>query len=439
MSFRGALRRPGWALTAVLAAALIARVLVVLLSPHFVPKADAWDYDRIAVALAQHGHYPGSILAKGPTAFRPPVFPVVLAALYKVVGVGSTSTRWEAARLLEAVLGTITVGLVFLIARRVWDRSVALVSAAVAGVYPPLLLAGASLLAESICVPLLLGGVLAALEYRRSPQRLRWALIAGMLVGLAALARVNVVLVAVPVAFLVWTERPRVAWRSLRAPLAVAAAAVVTLVPWTVRNSLVMHRFVPVSDETGYALVGTYNGYAQARTDYPALWLPPVQAWRGLAGIAHRLNEAQISERMTTMAVDYVKAHPAYVGKVGLWNSLRLANLTGPGVERWIEQTWGDPASLAVASVYAFWALAALALLGGVTAVGRRAPPALWGCPLAVYLSTVLIIGATRYRVPADPFIIMFAALGVLAVWRRVAMLSARWPWLRNRLPSPAA
>jgi hypothetical protein len=433
------LRRAGWALTAILAAALIARVLVVLLSPHFVPKADAWDYDRIAVALAQHGTYPGSILAKGPTAFRPPVFPIVLAGLYKVVGVGSASTRWEAARLLEAVLGTITVALVFLIARRVWDRTVALVSAAVAAVYPPLLLAGASLLAESVCIPLLLGGVLAALEYRRTPNRLRWALIAGVLVGLAALARVNVVLVAVPVALLVWSERPRLAWRSLRAPLAVALATVAVLTPWTIRSSLVMHRFVPVSDETGYALVGTYNSYAQARTDYPALWLPPIQAWRGMARIAHRLNEAQISERMTTLAVDYAKAHPAYVGKVAIWNSLRLANFTGPGVERWIEQTWGDPASLAVASVYAFWALAALALLGGLTAAGRRAPPARWGCPLAVCISTVLIIGATRYRLPADPFIIMFASVGLLAVWRRIAVLSTRWPWLRNRLPSPAA
>ena len=439
MRFGGALRRPGWALTAILAAALTARVLVVLLSPHFVPRADAWDYDRIAVALAQHGHYPGSILANGPTALRPPVFPAVLAALYKVVGVGSTSTRWEAARLLEAVLGTITVGLIFLIARRVWDRSAALVSAAVAAVYPPLLLAGASLLAESICAPLLLGGVLAALEYRSSPHRLRWALIAGVLVGLASLARVNVVLVAVPVTLLVWTERPRLAWRSLRAPLAVAAAMLVTLTPWTIRSSVVMHRFVPVSDEAGYALVGTYNSYAQARTDYPAVWLPPIQAWPGAARSAHGLNEAQISERMTTLAVDYAKAHPTYVGKVVLWNSLRLVNFTGPGVERWIEQTWGDPASLAVASVYAFWALAALALLGALTAAGRRAPVALWGWPLAVCLSTVLIIGATRYRLPADPFIIMFAAVGLLAVWRRLAVLSARWPRLRNRLASPAA
>jgi hypothetical protein len=198
-----------------------------------------------------------------------------------------------------------------------------------------------------------------------------------------------------------------------------------------------MHTFVPVSDETGWALAGTYNGSTAHRTDYPALWQPPFTEWRRF-GDQH-LNEAQISDAMTRTALHYVKAHPPYVLKVAAWNALRLANLTGTHFEVLANTEWGDTASLSIASVYAFWAIGALALLGALTGARRRAPPALWGCPLAVCVSSVLIIAATRYRVPADPFIVMLAALGLLAVWRRLAVLPARWPRLRNRLASPAA
>ena len=142
MRSEGEVRRPAarlrvvHPLAAVVALALLLRVIVVLATPHYVPETDAADYDRIAVSLVQDGRFPGSLLAPagGPTAYRGPAFPFALAAAYEVSGVASKGARWEAGRLLEAVLGTIAVALVFLIAQRLWDRRTAIVAGLMAAV-----------------------------------------------------------------------------------------------------------------------------------------------------------------------------------------------------------------------------------------------------------------------------------------------------------------
>ncbi len=427
-----------YSLAAVVALAVAVRVAVVLATPHFVPQTDAADYDRLAVSLAQHGTFPSSTFAPGPTAFRPPLFPIALAAVYKVVGVGSTATRWEAGRLLEAGLGAITVVLIGLIALRLWGRRVALVSSAIAAVYPPLVLVGSSLMTESLFIPLVLVAVLSALKARDSAPGWRWAVASGVLIGLAALTRGNGIAIALPLGFLVWSRRPRWSRHAFATPLILLAAAVLTLVPWTIRNAGVFGEFVPITTETGYATAGTFNSFTAHRSDYPALWVPPVTDVQKVLKTNPGLNEARISDRLNTLARQYVEAHPAYLGKVFWWNGLRLLNLTGAHFEHWAAQYEAYPAWLAVTSVYAFWVAGLLALVGTLTGAARRAPWALWACPVLVFFSTVFFLGSTRYRSPADPFVIMLAALSASSALTALRARSGRGAWTRIRVPSAA-
>jgi 4-amino-4-deoxy-L-arabinose transferase-like glycosyltransferase len=422
-------------LVAVLLLALAVRLIVVAATPGFRPVTDALDYDRHAVALVTHGSYPSSVLAPagGPTAFRPPMFPLALAAVYEVNGVGSPIARQRAGRVMEAVLGTVTVALICLIALRLWGVTAALVSGVMAAVYPPLILIGSSLMSESLYIPLVLAALLAALAHRESPHRWRWALVAGVLIGLAALTRSNGVAVLVPLCLLVWTERPRLSRRALAAPALLAAAAAVTLVPWTVRNALVMHAFIPISTQSGYALAGTYNSPARANAQYPTLWEPPswVPSMRSIF-MDRTLREPGLSARLRSRAFDYMRAHPAYPLEVGFWNTARLLNLQGPGLERWEARFEAYNLRLAELSVYAFWLLGAVALAGAATGAARRAPAAFWACPAVIALSTVFILGLTRYRSPADPFLIMLGALALIAGASRVRQGH------RQRSPSPS-
>ncbi len=407
-----------YGLLVVLGVALLFRVIVVITTAHFVPHTDAADYDRIAVSVAQHARFPVSTLAPhGPTAYRPPLFPLALAAVYKVVGVGSSSTRWEAGRLFEALLGTIAVALIYLITTRIWDRRAGIVAAGLAAVYPPLVLVGSSLMSESLFIPLVLAAVLAALIHRESAHRWRWPIASGVLVGLAALTRSNGVVVAIPVVFLVWSARPRWTWAAIRIPLAVGLATVVTLIPWAVRNEHVFHSFVPISTQGGYALAGTYSKYSAADTRYPAIWAPPVYQQFALLARYPNDDEAQLSSGLLNDGFHYAEHHPGYVVKALYWNTLRMLNLTGPGFERYLAPFQSYPKWLASDSVYAFWILGLFALVGCFGSAARRAPWALWGCPVVIFCSTVVFLGSTRYRAPADPFLIMLAALALIAGW----------------------
>jgi hypothetical protein len=212
--------------------------------------------------------------------------------------------------------------------------------------------------------------------------------------------------------------------------LIVLGATLVTIAPWAIRNAIEFHEFVPISTETGYALAGTYNAVAQYDTQYPALWTPPGTQIYQFEKAHPRANEAQIGDSLVTFSRRYITAHPSYPFVVAYWSAVRLFNLAGPGYERFSAEFAGYPPALAYWSVFAFWALAVLAVVGIAIGGARRAPWALWAVPLLIVLSTLPFAGLTRYRAPADPFFIMLAALALLAAWRRTR---------GRRLPSPAA
>jgi 4-amino-4-deoxy-L-arabinose transferase-like glycosyltransferase len=317
------------------------------------------------------------------------------------------------------------VWLIALIATRIWGWRMGFVSAGIAALWPPLVMVGSSLLSESLFIPLLLAAVWAALVYR-DERRLRWAVAAGVFVGLLSLTRGNGFLMVIPIGCLLWVARPRFSRGALLTPLAMLAVAIVVLIPWTVRNYSEFHSLVPVTTETGYGLAGTYNATAQADKRFPGLWLPPLPQMHQAFLVHPDANEVLVSSTLTHEATHYIRQHPTSLITTFYWNTLRLLNLTGPDVERAFAGGEGYPLWLAVLSVYALWVLLALCLVGLSRRALRAAPLALWGCPLVIWLTTAPLLGLTRYRSPADPFLIFVAALALVAGWDRAAPLRAR-------------
>jgi 4-amino-4-deoxy-L-arabinose transferase-like glycosyltransferase len=432
---RRAPRRRVWWRTAVvlvLALALVARLAFVAATPGYRPIHDDRDYDRLGCAILTLGAYPAAgprvtaascragarPPARAPrrTAYRPPGYPAFLAAVYGVTA-PLTDHRWTAARIAQAVLGTVAVALVGLIAWQVWGGTIGLVALALAAAWLPWIVVGGSLVSETVFVPLMLASIASVLALRRSSHPVRWAVASGLLVGLAALTRSNGLLLLIPLLIGSWRRGPRAA-------AALALAAVVVIAPWTVRNAAAFHAFVPVSTELGGTIAGTYNATAKADRVFPASWK---LAWDdptlNQVLVRHR-GEEERDQAFRAAALRYVRAHPGYPLEVAYWNTRRLFGLTGARWWRFSGHTLGLGPGVSVAA--AIWLLPFLALVvaGALTAAARRAPVFLWVVLAIVLAPPVLVIAELRFRAPVDAFVILLAALALGSAWARV---SRRW------------
>ena len=411
------------ALLLILAIALAVRLAVVVATPGFQPFFDAVDYDYHARSIADgHGYPAAERTGSGPTAYRPPLYPVTLAGVY-VLGGGRT-----AGRVLGALLGTLAVYLVFLVSGRLWDRRVALVAAALCAVFPPLVLLNASLLSESLFIPIMLGAVWAILRWR-ADGRLRWALAAGALCGLCALTRSVGTLLVLAAVVGVWTVRPRLSRAALRAPVAVAGAALVTVMPWLLRNAIEFHRPIPLTTQGGYGLAGTYNQESRDRPERPGYGVPTEQLKVFRADVRRKdLDEAALSNRLAKKAVSYAFHNPDYVAATWFWNTLRVFDLHhdmsfNRGFEGLYLMANGAASLVGVWIPASVYLMLILALLGGVAQAlrpGRRAPPFLWAFVVVMLLPGIAVYGISRYRAPADPFLLMLAAVALVAAADRI-------------------
>jgi 4-amino-4-deoxy-L-arabinose transferase-like glycosyltransferase len=416
----------GLAAALILVAAFAIRLAYVGATPGMRLAHDALDYDAHAVSIATVGHYADSLAYGRETAFRPPAYPYALAGVYKLAGVARAgeARRVVVARRMQVVIGTLLVAMVGLLAAQLWGAVAALVAIALAAVYVPLVTMSGTVMSEPLFDVFMLGSLSAAIAHRRSVHRYRWALLAGLLAGLAILTRANALILLLPLVFAVWDRRPRWSLAGLTPPAALVLVAVLAVAPWTIRNARTLHAFVPVSTQLGSALAGTYNDEARADRENPASWrsLRHVRSYADIFGRVRQTNEAALEKRLRRRAERYALDHPGYVAEVAYWTTRRGLDLGGLDWARHTASTVSIDSTWAIRGVVCFWLFALLAIAGAFTRAARQTPWFVWAFPALMYLSVVFLVMETpRYRTPMDPFIVMLAALALLAAGRRLA------------------
>jgi len=408
------------------------RIGVVAADGGYRPTNDAFEYDYYARSVAAGEGYgrSGYLLQGGPAAVRGPGYPYLLAGVYAVSGNSIT-----AARVLNAVLGALSVLLVYLIAKRVWGRRTGLVAAALAAAFPPLVLLSRDLVSESLFIPLELAAVLCVLNFRRSGGAWKWAMAAGALCGLATLTRNTGFVLMIPIAFGLLSGRRR----SLGPPAAAIACAAVVISPWLLRDAAEFGRFVPVTTSGGIAVSGTYNEASYADSASHGAWRDPqiVPEFTHLFVEPGR-DESEVDQILRREALAFAWQHPGYVAETSAWNFLRLFEISGGSVVDQRGRTVSDRgigSTNPIAERIGLAIACALSLVGGLALVRSRmaargrgtapslptGPAFLWLVPAAMIAIAIPIAGGPRYRLPADPFLMMLAAIGVL--------------WLADRYP----
>jgi 4-amino-4-deoxy-L-arabinose transferase-like glycosyltransferase len=427
-----------------LAVAGLTRGGFVVATPHYKPQTDSRDYLRLGRAVAHTGAYPrrqvwvtqrgcppvaelprtpcvarpgapGAHLVSQGDAYRPPGYPYALALPALV-------SRWighelTLARLFQVLIGVIVVGLVGLLGWMLWGRRVGLIALGLSAVYIPLVLVSGVVISEPLYTAFMLGSICAVLRWRTHGGLLMLAL-AGALAGLTALTRENGVIVLVGVAALALSGRDAPAGlRRLRAPVLVLVLGVLTIAPWTIRNQVVMHGFLPISDESGPTLVGTWNPISQANRSEPGSWtghVSRIAPYKEIFIQAPAHSQIALDNIMQHYAITYALDHPAYIGTVFWHNTLRLLELHGVDRIRFGADTIGLPPGAAVDGAIMFYVVAILALAGAFAPATRRVPRALWIIPALQFLTTVIGNAETpRFRTPLEPFILLLAAVSI--------------------------
>jgi 4-amino-4-deoxy-L-arabinose transferase-like glycosyltransferase len=410
-------------LWAIVGVALVVRLLVVVTTPDFVPQGDPADYDRIGTSLASAGNYPVTQLAEpgGQSAFRPPGYPLLLGAVYKVAGLQS----WTAARLVGVLLGVASVLLLYLLVAKLYGDRLARWTAAIAAVAPPLVYLNGTLLSESLFIPLVLGMALCVVLQRERGGGFALAAAAGVLLGAAIVTRSNGLSLALPVVLGLKGAGP-----GLRriAPAAVAVVCVgLALIPWTVRNESAFGRFLPLGAQAGFTMAGQWNEIAEAPGDFNSIWQLP-QNVPAYAPLFHRpgIDEGDLDEQLRALATDFAKAHKGHVIKAALLNLIRSFDL-GPGhgfVSDVSFTELGLPKGQDQVLRWSSYLLCLLGLIGLVIGMRRerwRERGWLYLIPLLVLAGGVLWIGNPRHAAPLFPFIAIAAAHACITLRDRVA------------------
>jgi 4-amino-4-deoxy-L-arabinose transferase-like glycosyltransferase len=393
-------------LLAAIALGLAARVAYVLATRHYALAGDEVEYDAEGWLIAQ-GHFFYTRLPYGilhASAWKPPGYPLWVGIWYAIAGHHPIVVR-----LAQVPLGAITIALSWVLARRLFGVRVATAAAFVVALYPLAFQYEELLYSESLATPLTLAVLIAIFA---GPPTRRRAIACGALLGVSLLIRSSDVFLLAGV-LVAWGIQA--GWRRGIALTALATlVAALIVLPWTVRNEVVEHGFVPVAIDDA-ALYGTFNAQAAHDPVWPYAWRVDPPGYGDLFDPAHPLSDIQLHAKLLSRAFSYIGAHPTSLLGAFFWNGLSrlwdirhrsrsLAEVAFEGRSRFLTNVGLD----------IYDVLLPLALIGLWRARRRRA---LVLGVLAIALGAAIVFtsdSGTRYRATLEPLIAVVACAGAL-------------------------
>ena len=385
---------------ALLLLGLCARIAYVLfqreVDPTFAaPSLDGAYYVEWARALASgtegpHGAY-----------YLAPLYPFLLWGFFEVFG-----ESWAVLFLVQQLATVVTAALMAACAHRLAGTGAGLASAGLLLAYHPVLYFASRPVGETVALMLLV----AALFFVTRPE-CGCALGAGVLGGLATLARPNLLLVLV-----LWAGFEAYRRRWTRSALIVVGIAAV-LIPVTLRNGLVSGHFVPISSNPGITLYHGNGPGARGIGKLPA----------GFSGrlSTQREEATQIAASRSGVQLDPVEAD-RWWGRQALrvrWDDpgdtvkllLRRAVLVGANAELSLgaapaidANPWRHTVPLPFALILGL-AIAALYMRGASKSGG----PYVWGAIVACAAAPLLFYVSSRYRLPLATLLCLPAGVGL--------------------------
>ncbi|MGB8114498.1 MAG: glycosyltransferase family 39 protein, partial [Candidatus Sulfotelmatobacter sp.] len=186
----------------------------------------------------------------GPSAWEPPLYPYLIAAVFKVFGIYTYASAWVLLS-INSIFASLTTIPVFLIAHRTFGERIAIWSARAWALNPYVWYWSVHWIWDTTLTPLILAFVfLIALELEYWPGMRGWVLF-GVLWGVAALANPASLSFLPFCGLWIWWRRHRRGLPSLAGVALSSFVFFLVLSPWLIRNYEVFGRFVFIRDDFG--------------------------------------------------------------------------------------------------------------------------------------------------------------------------------------------
>ncbi|HEX3876745.1 MAG TPA: glycosyltransferase family 39 protein [Bryobacteraceae bacterium] len=399
--------------------AFIARAGAMVLFQTYVIPADrdhwtfAYETGRIARSIVLgHGYASPLPEPTGPTGSLPPAYPFLLALIFRVFGIYTTAAAC-AVYLLQTSFSVLSSVAIWKLGVRVFGPWIGWLSALAYAVYPPAIWHSISTIWNT---SLLTFGFLLLVTYLYDlPTRPRAAqmICAGLLMGSLLLVDAAPGVVYPAIAVWLW-KRIQPSVRLNRLAIACAVCGI-TLLPWMIRNAIVMRQFMPRTI-AGMALrVGNSEGAWRAGEGRFDASLhaadSPVEFER-----YKRLGEAGYERWSREIAIQQIRQNPS-----------RFAVMTWRRVFAWWfgqSNEWAGNLHTAARGLglvkRAMVVLPLPFLLFGMIRSRRSEKPA--GLLVAILLLYPIpyyfLFVNERYRFPTDGFMILIAVYGAAELLR---------------------
>jgi hypothetical protein len=233
-------------------------------------------------------------------------------------------------------------------------------------------------------------------------------IVSGALIGAVALIHPTIIfLIFAFLAARMTMHRP---WRETVRDLSIlAVCTVLVIAPWTIRNIVRLHAFVPIATGAGPALCQSRNSESTGGIDLGVLnrHCAPKHAASSLAK-----QEVAVNAYATSHAIQWVLGHPA--AELQMWwrrsdlayriDTIGIYAPSLTGNARRNVTTLSNVVSLVVLALAAFGAV--------VTLAKRRRPAVVFliVATMAFAAVPIMLFGDPRYRVPAEPLFAVLAA-----------------------------
>lgn len=384
---------------------------------HWVLSSVPFLYEpgNIAYSLAiGHGFSSPFHMSTGPTAWEAPVYPLLVAGIFRIFGV-YTFPSYVSTIVLNILFSTMACIPVFFAGKRVGGLRVAAGGAWLWAVFPNAIIIPYEWVWDTSLSTLLAASILWATLAIEENHRARNWVGYGLLWGFALMT--NPTLLSGLPLFLGWlayrAQKRGDGW--IGKPAMAAGMIILCCAPWTIRNYQVFHRFVPLRSVLGLQLwLGNNDAY---RTYFPG-YLHPIDNTAERNEYIRR-GEIDYMRAKQSAALEWMWAHPGRVARlsarrfVGIWTG----SLTP------VKDFETHP-SLFVRFLFVSNFLAGIGALAGVVMLWVRRnryafPVAVLPVvfPFAFYLTQALL----RYRHPIDPIVMVLTALALaeLFPWRK--------------------